>query len=101
MKRNGKMMPTLTAVQEDACARITLLYMGPGGSLHGPEDEYVRRLYFAMTCGDVEEAEYVSAVMLCIMVLSLPEDSLRVCSDSWNRAFGLKASVEENRECPN
>ena len=74
----------LTAIQEDACSGIAILYMGPEPR---KVDEYVARLFIAMESGNVEEAEYVSAVMIGILAKTLSDESLTFVTSRWNEAF--------------
>mgnify|MGYP001558675689 CR=1 FL=1 len=53
----------LTPDQTDLCAGLALLYMGPTG----PADEYIERIRLAMSDGDAEEAEHVSAILLSLL----------------------------------
>lgn len=77
----------LSASQNDVCSGIALLYMGPA-----PTDAQVTmadRLAQTMENGDVEGAEYASALMLVSLVArKLSPESLEVAARLWTEAFG-------------
>lgn len=84
----------LTAIQEDACSGIAILYMG-----REPRevDEYVARLHIAMESGNVEEAEHVSAVMVGVLARTLSDESLTFVTSRWTEAFICVRGLEPER----
>ncbi|KKN04350.1 hypothetical protein LCGC14_1098290 [marine sediment metagenome] len=78
---------TLTAIQEDACSGIALLYMGPDAK----SDDHVEKLRLAMVVGDVGAAEHESAVILAKLCSTLQAESLSFASARWLEAFDAPA----------
>lgn len=84
----------MTADQQDFCSGLSLLYWGPKGAA----DQYVDRMHSALLTGDVEEAEHVSALMLCM--LNARGTDIRELSNRWMKEFALAANESARKVGP-